>query len=230
MPSTRPVPVVAAGASAGPCGKGTPSKPSCWPELVGLGLEVVPENGAADLELEAAELVDVAAVREALDELFELAPQAASETAPSSASRIGVNRPRTEGNRILPGLVTALITSPPMEEGSALGSGMPMTTALELPGLTIITNLGVCYGLVVRSMGLAGSVGASFKALRRGEISQYTQLLEDSRRHAIDRMVDNARLLDAEAIIAVRFDSSEIGQQFTEIVAYGTAVKVAPAA
>ncbi len=107
---------------------------------------------------------------------------------------------------------------------------MPMTTALELPGLTITTNLGVCYGLVVRSMGFAGSVGASFKALRRGEISQYTQLLEDSRRHAIDRMVDNARLLDAEAIIAVRFDSSEIGQQFTEIVAYGTAVKVAPAA
>ncbi len=105
-----------------------------------------------------------------------------------------------------------------------------MTTALELPGLTITTNLGVCYGLVVRSMGFAGSVGASFKALRRGEISQYTQLLEDSRRHAIDRMVDNAQLLGAEAIIAVRFDSSEIGQQFTEIVAYGTAVKVQPAA
>jgi uncharacterized protein YbjQ (UPF0145 family) len=101
-----------------------------------------------------------------------------------------------------------------------------MTTALELPGLTVRENLGVCYGLVVRSMGFAGSVGASFKALRRGEISQYTQLLEDSRRHAIDRMVENATLLGADAIIAVRFDSSEIGNQFTEIVAYGTAVKV----
>jgi uncharacterized protein YbjQ (UPF0145 family) len=101
-----------------------------------------------------------------------------------------------------------------------------MTTALELPGMTVRENLGVCYGLVVRSMGFAGSVGASFKALRRGEISQYTQLLEDSRRHAIDRMVENATLLGADAVIAVRFDSSEIGQQFTEIVAYGTAVKV----
>jgi uncharacterized protein YbjQ (UPF0145 family) len=103
--------------------------------------------------------------------------------------------------------------------------GLPMTTALELPGMTVSENLGVVYGLVVRSMGFAGSVASSFKALRRGEISQYTQLLEDSRRHAIDRMVDNARLMGADAVIAVRFDSSEIGQQFTEIVAYGTAVK-----
>jgi uncharacterized protein YbjQ (UPF0145 family) len=109
-------------------------------------------------------------------------------------------------------------------------AGLPMTTALELPGLRIRENLGVTYGLVVRSMGFVGGVGASFKALRRGEVSQYTQLLEDSRRHAIDRLVDNARLLGADAVIAVRFDSSEIGQQFTEIVAYGTAVKVEPAA
>src|ERR1019366_494876 len=121
----------------------------------------------------------------------------------------------------------ALISSPSMS-GEPQLAGLPMTTALELPGLRITENLGVCYGLVVRSMGFTGGLTASFKALRRGEISEYTQLLEDSRRHAIDRMVDNARLLDANAIVAVRFDSSEIGQQFTEIVAYGTAVKVAP--
>ena len=112
-----------------------------------------------------------------------------------------------------------------MSEPTA-AAGLPMTTALELPGMRIRENLGICYGLVVRSMGLVGGVAASFKALRRGEIGEYTQLLEDSRRHAIDRMVDNARLMDADAIVAVRFDSSEIGQQFTEIVAYGTAVKV----
>jgi len=105
-------------------------------------------------------------------------------------------------------------------------AGLPMTTALELHGLEIRETLGVVYGLVVRSMGFTGGVTASFKALRRGEITEYTQLLEDSRRHAIDRMVDNARLVGADAIIAVRFDSSEIGQQFTEIVAYGTAVKL----
>jgi uncharacterized protein YbjQ (UPF0145 family) len=104
-----------------------------------------------------------------------------------------------------------------------------MTTAFELPGLRIRENLGVCYGLVVRSMGFTGGVTASFKALRRGEVSEYTQLLEDSRRHAIDRMVENAQLLGADAVIAVRFDSSEIGTQFTEVVAYGTAVKVEPA-
>ncbi|MFL5830500.1 MAG: YbjQ family protein [Solirubrobacteraceae bacterium] len=103
-------------------------------------------------------------------------------------------------------------------------AGMPMTTALELPGAKVRDNLGICYGLVVRSMGFTGGVTASFKALRRGEISEYTQLLEDSRRHAIDRMIDNARLMGADAVLAVRFDSSEIGGQFTEIVAYGTAV------
>jgi uncharacterized protein YbjQ (UPF0145 family) len=92
--------------------------------------------------------------------------------------------------------------------------------------MTVKANLGVCYGLVVRSMGLAGGVAAGFMALRRGEVSQYTRLLEDSRRHAIDRMIENARLLGAEAVIGVRFDSSEIGQQLTEIVAYGTAVTV----
>jgi len=102
---------------------------------------------------------------------------------------------------------------------------LPMTTALELPGLRVRENLGVCYGLVVRSMGVVGGVTSSFRALRRGEVPEYTQLLEDSRRHAIDRMSDNARLLGADAVIAVRFDSSEIGGQFTEIVAYGTAVK-----
>jgi uncharacterized protein YbjQ (UPF0145 family) len=105
---------------------------------------------------------------------------------------------------------------------------MAMTTALELPGYRVTENLGVCYGLVVRSMGLVGGVAGSFKALRRGEVGQYTQLLEESRRHAIDRMVENASLMGADGLIAVRFDSSEIGQQLTEIVAYGTAVKLAP--
>jgi uncharacterized protein YbjQ (UPF0145 family) len=103
---------------------------------------------------------------------------------------------------------------------------MPMTTSFELPGDPIRENIGICYGLVVRSMGFTGGVAASFKGLRRGEISEYTQLLEDSRRHAIDRMTDNARLMGADAVVAVRFDSSEIGGQFTEIVAYGTAVKL----
>jgi len=107
-------------------------------------------------------------------------------------------------------------------------TGLPVTTALELQGMTVERDLGLAFGLVVRSMGFAKTVGAGFKALRQGEVSQYTELLEDSRRHAIDRMIDNARLLGANAVIAMRFDSSEIGQQLTEIVAYGTAVVVRP--
>jgi len=95
--------------------------------------------------------------------------------------------------------------------------------------MTVQQDLGLTFGLVVRSMGVVKSFGAGFKALRQGEVTQYTELLEDSRRHAIDRMIENARLLGANGVVAMRFDSSEIGQQLTEIVAYGTAVVVAPA-
>ena len=104
----------------------------------------------------------------------------------------------------------------------------PVTTALELPGMTVQQNLGVAFGLVVRSMGMVRGISAGFKALRQGEVTQYTELLEDSRRHALDRMIENARLLGANAVVSMRFDSSEIGQQLTEIVAYGSAVVVAP--
>jgi uncharacterized protein YbjQ (UPF0145 family) len=105
----------------------------------------------------------------------------------------------------------------------------PVTTGLTLQGMTIERDLGLAFGLVVRSMGFAKSISAGFKTLRQGEVTQYTELLEDSRRHAVDRMIENARLLDANAIVAMRFDSSEIGQQLTEIVAYGSAVVVGPA-
>ncbi len=108
------------------------------------------------------------------------------------------------------------------------GTAFPVTTAFELPGMTVAQDLGVAFGLVVRSMGVAKSLGASFSALRQGEVTQYTSLLEDSRRHAVDRMIENARLLGANAVVAMRFDSSEMGQQLTEIVAYGTAVVVRP--
>jgi uncharacterized protein YbjQ (UPF0145 family) len=105
----------------------------------------------------------------------------------------------------------------------------PVTTNLQLTGMTVERDLGLTFGLVVRSMGVAKSFTAGITAMRQGEVPQYTALLEDSRRHAIDRMIDNARLLGANAIIAMRFDSSEISQALTEIVAYGTAVVVRPA-
>lgn len=104
-----------------------------------------------------------------------------------------------------------------------------VSTTFDIPGYRITQYRGACYGLVVRSLGMAKGIGASFKALAGGEVSQYTRLLEDSRRHALDRMMENCQALGANAVLGMRFDSSEIGQSLTEIVAYGTAVVVEPA-
>jgi uncharacterized protein YbjQ (UPF0145 family) len=103
---------------------------------------------------------------------------------------------------------------------------IPITTAFSFPGWTIERSLGPCFGLIVRSMGFGNSVVAGFRSLAKTEMKEYTQLLEDSRRQAIDRLVAHAMAMGANAIVGMRFDSSEIGGQFTEIVAYGTAVVV----
>ena len=103
---------------------------------------------------------------------------------------------------------------------------LPITTAQDLPGAVVRENLGITFGLVVRSMGFAKNFSAGFKSLRQGEVSEYTELLEDARRHALDRLVANAKLLGANGIIAMRYDSSEMGNSLTEVVAYGTAVVV----
>lgn len=114
-----------------------------------------------------------------------------------------------------------------MSSSGAVRADIPLTTALELPGREIAENLGLCFGLIVRSIGLAKGFTAGFSALRQGEVSQYTEVLEDSRRHAVDRMIANAHVLGADAVVAVRFDSSEMGTNLTEILAYGTAVRLA---
>ena len=106
----------------------------------------------------------------------------------------------------------------------------PITTALEFPEWTIQQSLGMVFGVVVRSMGMAKGITAGFKAMAGGEVKQYTRLVEDSRRHAMDRMIENAQLLGATGIVSMRFDSSEVGQSLTEIVAYGTAVILQPKA
>ena len=85
---------------------------------------------------------------------------------------------------------------------------------------------GQCFGVVVRSRGLGGNIMAGLRSLVGGEIREYTQLLEEARRHAVDRLVENARAMGANGIVMMRFDSAEIGQTMSEIVAYGTAVVV----
>ncbi|MDE2496904.1 MAG: YbjQ family protein, partial [Xanthomonadaceae bacterium] len=85
---------------------------------------------------------------------------------------------------------------------------------------------GQVFGLVVRSRGIGGNVMAGLRSIVGGEISEYTQMLEEARRHATDRMVQNAQAMGANAVVMMRFDSSEIGQTMSEIVAYGTAVVI----
>ncbi len=105
---------------------------------------------------------------------------------------------------------------------------MLVTTTENVPGHQVREVRGQCFGVVVRSRGLAGNFMAGLRSILGGEIKEYTQLLEQARRHAVDRMVSNAALMGANAIVMMRFDSSEIGQTMSEIVAYGTAVVLGP--
>ena len=105
---------------------------------------------------------------------------------------------------------------------------MIVSTAPFIAGHRVTETKGQTFGLVVRSRGLAGNFVAGLRSLVGGEIHEYTQLLEDTRRQAIDRLVQNATVMGANAVISMRFDSSEIANTMSEIVAYGTAVVVVP--
>ncbi|MFK2825500.1 YbjQ family protein [Bacillus sp. B190/17] len=103
---------------------------------------------------------------------------------------------------------------------------MIIVTTENVTGYKITEVKGPVFGLTVRARGIGKDIVASLKGLIGGEINQYTEMLEDARKQAIDRMVKNAKSMDANAIIMMRFDSGEIGQNMSEIVAYGTAVVV----
>jgi uncharacterized protein YbjQ (UPF0145 family) len=105
---------------------------------------------------------------------------------------------------------------------------MIITTTPYVAGHRVTESMGQVFGLVVRSRGLAGNITASLRSLVGGEIHEYTELLEDTRRQAIDRMVKNATVMGANAVISMRFDSSELANSMSEIVAYGTAVIITP--
>jgi uncharacterized protein YbjQ (UPF0145 family) len=103
---------------------------------------------------------------------------------------------------------------------------MIVVTTENVPGHRVVEAKGQCFGVVVRSRGLGGNIMAGLRSLAGGEIHEYTELLEDARRSAIDRMVQNATTMGANAVVMMRFDSSEIGQTMSEIVAYGTAAVI----
>ena len=105
---------------------------------------------------------------------------------------------------------------------------MIVSTAPFIAGHRVVETKGQTFGLVVRSRGFSGNLIAGLRSLAGGEIHEYTQLLEDTRRQALDRLVQNATVMGANAVISMRFDSSELAGTMSEIVAYGTAVVVEP--
>jgi uncharacterized protein YbjQ (UPF0145 family) len=105
---------------------------------------------------------------------------------------------------------------------------IPVVTTPFLPGYRVTRVIGVTFGLIVRSRGLGRNIVAGLRSIAGGEITEYTQLLEQSRHEAISRLTQHAMSLGANAVVSVGFDTSEMSEIMTEIMAYGTAVVVEP--
>ena len=103
-----------------------------------------------------------------------------------------------------------------------------VTTAFELPNFRIVQNLGVVRGIVVRSRNVFATIGAGLQTLVGGNITVWTKLCEDTRRDAFEIMIQHATEIGANAVIGARYDTTELGQGVTEVLAYGTAVIVEP--
>jgi uncharacterized protein YbjQ (UPF0145 family) len=114
---------------------------------------------------------------------------------------------------------------PTYQAGESTPASRPLivTTTENIPEARVVKTLGQVFGLTVRSRSLGGNIAAALKALVGGEVRSYVKLNEDARRQAIDRMVQNAATMGANAVTMMRFDSTEMGRSMSEIVAYGTA-------
>ncbi len=100
------------------------------------------------------------------------------------------------------------------------------STAFEIQGYKIVKNLGVVKGIIVRSRSIFGSIGAAFQTLRGGNITLMSELCERTREDAFNLMIEHAQNLKANAVVGVRYESTEIMQGVTEVLCYGTAVFV----
>src|SRR2546429_2471362 len=105
---------------------------------------------------------------------------------------------------------------------------MIVVTTEGITHFRIVETKGQVFGVVVRSRGLGGNIMAGLRSLGGGEIKEYTQLLEQTRQQALERLWERAQAMGANAVVSMRFDSSAIGDIMSEIVAYGTAVVVVP--
>ena len=100
------------------------------------------------------------------------------------------------------------------------------TTAFQLPGYRIVQNYGLVRGILVRSRSIVGSIGGALQTLVGGNISLFTDLCERTRQDTFDQMLQHAEMLGANAVIGIRYDATEMMQSVSEILIYGTAVKV----
>jgi uncharacterized protein YbjQ (UPF0145 family) len=103
---------------------------------------------------------------------------------------------------------------------------MMVTTSQELPGYRIVRNFGIVRGIIVRSRSLLGSIGAGLQTILGGNITILTELCENTREEAYELMMQHAAEHGANAVIAMRYDATEVMQGVTEVLAYGTAVQV----
>ena len=101
-----------------------------------------------------------------------------------------------------------------------------VTSSQEMPGHRIVENLGIVRGIVVRSRSLVGSIGAGLQTIFGGNITLYETLCERAREQAFERMLEHAESMGANAVVAMRYDATEIMAGVTEVLAYGTAVVV----
>ena len=101
-----------------------------------------------------------------------------------------------------------------------------ITTGLTIEGYKITENLGIVRGIIVRSRSIFGNIGAAFQTLVGGNITLYTELCEKTREDSFEVMVQHAQQLGADGIISFRYDANDVMQGVTEILAYGTAVKL----
>ena len=108
-------------------------------------------------------------------------------------------------------------------------AGIPTSTTFELPGYTVERTYGMACGLIVRSVGLSKGLTGGLRSLKAGEVPQFTEVVDQARHTALERLIAHAQQLGGNAVLGVRFDSSDIGNGMAEVVAYGTAATVRPA-
>ncbi|PWJ25834.1 uncharacterized protein YbjQ (UPF0145 family) [Branchiibius hedensis] len=116
------------------------------------------------------------------------------------------------------------MTTPPAPQQPPLY----LSTTFDVPGYRIARPLGLVWGTLVRSVGFAKGLTGGFKSLRAGEVTEYTDVVNTARGHAVERLTEHARSMGANAIVGVRFESSEVADGLAEILAYGTAVILEP--